>query len=221
MQSEMIISINGVPLETQGNLFGITGGEGTGKSNYVGSLIAGTVRNAGIEIDALGTDVQPGRDNKAVLLYDTEQSEVQLYKNISSALKRGKQSVMPPHFKAYCLTGMSHRERLQAIVQSMDKFYYQFGGIHLVVIDGIADPVRCASDEAESVGVIDELYRLAGIYSTCIVCVLHFIPNGMKLRGHLGSELQRKATAILSIERTNFTTLGYLIVCRLSEYFCP
>jgi hypothetical protein len=90
---------------------------------------------------------------------------------------------------------------MQAIVQSMDKFYYQFDGIQMVVIDGIADLVRCANDEAESIGVIDELYRLAGIYKTCIVCVLHFIPNGMKLRGHLGSELQRKAAAILSIER--------------------
>jgi hypothetical protein len=108
---------------------------------------------------------------------------------------------MPDYFKAYCLTSMSRRERLQAIVQSMDKFYYQFGGIQMVVIDGIADLVRCANDEAESVGVIDELYRLAGIYKTCIVCVLHFIPNGMKLRGHLGSELQRKAAAILSIEK--------------------
>ncbi|GHV21030.1 hypothetical protein FACS189428_0870 [Clostridia bacterium] len=42
---------------------------------------------------------------------------------------------------------------------------------------------------------------MAGIYKTCIVCVLHFIPNGLKLRGHLGSELQRKAAAILSIEK--------------------
>jgi hypothetical protein len=90
---------------------------------------------------------------------------------------------------------------MQAIIHSMDRFYYQFDGIQLVVIDGIADLVRCANDEAESIGLIDELYRLAGIYKTCIVCVLHFIPNGMKLRGHLGSELQRKAAAILSIER--------------------
>jgi hypothetical protein len=109
-----------------------------------------------------------------VLLYDTEQSEVQLYKNISGILKRAGRSAMPEYFKAYCLTSMSRRERLQAIVQSMDKFYYQFGGIRMVMIDGIADLVRCANDEAESVGVIDELYRLAGIYKTCIVCVLHF-----------------------------------------------
>ncbi|KAA6314344.1 DNA primase, partial [termite gut metagenome] len=43
IKSEMLISINDVPLGTQGNLLGITGGEGTGKSNYVGSLIAGTI----------------------------------------------------------------------------------------------------------------------------------------------------------------------------------
>jgi len=44
VKSEMLISINDVPLGTQGNLFGITGGEGTAKSNYVGSLIVGTIR---------------------------------------------------------------------------------------------------------------------------------------------------------------------------------
>ena len=200
IQSEMIISINDVPLGTQGNLLGITGGEGTGKSNYVDSLIAGAIREQD-RIDTLGTNVLANRENKAVLLYDTEQSEVQLYKNISNILKRSKQDSMPPCFKAYSLTSMSRKERLQAIIQSMDKFYYQFGGIALVAIDGIADLVRCANDEAESVAVIDELYRLAGIYKTCIIGVLHFVPNGLKLRGHLGSELQRKAAAILSIER--------------------
>lgn len=33
------------------------------------------------------------------------------------------------------------------------------------------------------------------------ICVLHFVPNGIKLRGHIGSELQRKAAGILSIEK--------------------
>ena len=199
-RSEMLISINEVPLGTQGNLLGITGGEGTGKSNYAGSLIAGTIHETD-SIDTLGTTILQNKTHKAVLLYDTEQSEVQLYKNISSILKRSKNEAMPACFKAYCLTSMSRKERMQAIVQSMDKFYYQFSGIQMVVIDGIADLVRCANDETESIGIIDELYRLAGIYKTCIVCVLHFIPNGMKLRGHLGSELQRKAAAILSIEK--------------------
>lgn len=65
-----------------------------------------------------------------------------------------------------------------------------------------------ANDEAESLRVVDELYRLARIYQTCIVCVLHYVPNGLKLRGHLGSELQRKAAAILSIELDNDPTIS-------------
>ena len=200
LQSQTVISINDVPLGTQGNLMGLTGGEGTGKSNYVGSLIAGTLCQDD-HIDTLGTHILPNNEGKAVLLYDTEQSENQLYKNISGILKRSGRESMPNYFKAYCLAGMSRKERMQAILQSMDKFYYQFSGIHMVVIDGIADLIRCANDEAESIALIDELYRMAGIYKTCIVGVLHFTPNGLKLRGHLGSELQRKAAAILSIEK--------------------
>ncbi|WP_252275811.1 AAA family ATPase, partial [Parabacteroides merdae] len=186
---------------TQGNLFGITGGEGTGKSNYVAAIVAGCICPVGAEVDTLGIQITANSRHKAVLLYDTEQSEVQLFKNVSNLLARAKQPDKPDELKAFCLTGMSRKERLNAIVQSMDKFYYQYGGIQLVVIDGIADLVKSANDEAESVAVIDELYRLAGIYNTCILCVLHFVPNGLKLRGHLGSELQRKAATILSIEK--------------------
>lgn len=199
--AEMIISINRVPIGTQGNLFCITGGEGTGKSNYICSLVAGTLNTNNEDIDTLGTYIKPNDKNQAVLLYDTEQSEPQLYKNTLNSLKRVEKEEFPNSFRAYCLTGMSRKERLQAIIQSMDKFYYEFGGIHLVIIDGIADLVHSANDEAESVKIVDELYRLAGIYQTCIVCVLHFIPSGLKLRGHLGSELQRKSAGILSIEK--------------------
>lgn len=200
-KAQEIISAGDVPLGTQGNLFGITGGEGTGKSNYVAAIVAGCICPAGAEVDTLGIQITANGRHKAVLLYDTEQSEVQLFKNVSNLLARAKQPDKPDELKAFCLTGMSRKERLNAIVQSMDKFYYQYGGIQLVVIDGIADLVKSANDEAESVAVIDELYRLAGIYNTCILCVLHFVPNGLKLRGHLGSELQRKAATILSIEK--------------------
>lgn len=200
--AQMIVSVNGVPLGTQGNLLCITGGEGTGKSNYVAALIAGAVKPENAEgIDTLGISIEGNPKGKAVLFYDTEQSEVQLYKNVSTLLRRCGRDTMPEWFKAYCLTGMSRKERLKSIVLSMDRFHYQYGGIHLVVIDGIADLIRCANDEAESIAVVEELYRLAGIYNTCIVTVLHFIPNRLKLRGHLGSELQRKAAAILSIEK--------------------
>ena len=199
--AQMIVSVNDVPLGTQGNLLCVTGGEGTGKSNYIAALIAGAIRQTDKVVDTLGVSVCENSKQKAILFYDTEQSEVQTYKNITNLLRRGGREAMPEYFRAYCLTGMSRKERLQSIIQSMDKFYYQYQGIHMVVIDGIADLIKGANDEAESIAVVEELYRLAGIYKTCIITVLHFIPNGLKLRGHLGSELQRKAAAILSIEK--------------------
>ena len=216
-KAQEIISAGDVPLGTQGNLCCITGGEGTGKSNYVAALVAGSIRPVNVQIDTLGINVCENTKHKAVLLYDTEQSEVQLFKNVTNLIKRAKQTYKPDEFKAFCLTGMSRKERLHAIVQSMDRYYYQYGGIQLVVIDGIADLVRCANDEAESVAIIDELYRLAGIYKTCIICVLHFIPNGLKLRGHLGSELQRKAAAILSIEKDEDPALSVVKALKVRD----
>ena len=203
--AQMVVSVNDVPLGTQGNILCITGGEGTGKSNYVTALIAGAIgqsdKNKDKVMDTLGVSVCENSKRKAILFYDTEQSEVQTYKNITNLLRRCGRETMPEYLKAYCLTGMSRKERLQAIIQSMDKFHYQFRGIHMVVIDGIADLIKGANDETESIAVVEELYRLAGIYNTCIVTILHFSPSGLKLRGHLGSELQRKAAAILSIEK--------------------
>ena len=203
--TQMVVSVNDVPLGTQGNILCITGGEGTGKSNYVTALIAGAIgqsdNNKDKVMDTLGVSVCENSKRKAILFYDTEQSEVQTYKNITNLLKRCGRESMPEYLKAYCLTGMSRKERLQAIIQSMDKFHYQFRGIHMVVIDGIADLIKGANDETESIAVVEELYRLTGIYNTCIVTILHFIPSGLKLRGHLGSELQRRAAAILLIEK--------------------
>ena len=140
-KAQEIISAGDVPLGTQGSLFGITGGEGTGKSNYVAAIVAGCICPAGADIDTLGIQITANGRHKAVLLYDTEQSVVQLFKNVSNLLARAKQPDKPDELKAFCLTGMSRKERLNAIVQSMDKFYYQYGGIQLVVIDGIADLV--------------------------------------------------------------------------------
>lgn len=195
-----IISIHGVPFGTQGNLFCITGGEGSGKSHYAGALVAGALSTTS-DSDTLGAEVVGNDNGHAVLLYDTEQSLPQLYKNISVILRRSGVTKPPESFKGYCLSCISRRDRLQAIVRSMDRYYYQYGGIHLVVIDGIADLIRSVNDESESVELVEELYRLAGIYNTCIVVVLHLVPSGMKIRGHLGSEIGRKAAAILSIER--------------------
>lgn len=158
---------------------------------------------------------------QGIVLFQKEQNKIAnnkvVFLNISSCIQcskcinicpmnvfQKKDAILPIHGEncIQCqLCPMSRKERISMIRDSMDLYYHRHGGIHLVVLDGIADLIRSANDEAESIAIVDEVYRLAGIYKTCIICVLHFVPNGIKLRGHIGSELQRKAAAILSIEK--------------------
>lgn len=97
--AQMVVSVNDVPLGTQGNILCITGGEGTGKSNYVTALIAGAIGLPGNEkdktMDTLGVSVCENSKRKAILFYDTEQSEVQTYKNITNLLRRCGRQTMP------------------------------------------------------------------------------------------------------------------------------
>ena len=200
--SKSVVAVNGVPIGTQDNLFCITGGEGTGKSNYIAAILAGTLGTERLDAEqTLGLEVTPNPKGLAVLHYDTEQSEAQLHKNLGKTLRRASLTAVPEFYHSLYLASLSRKDRLKLIRESMDLFHHKHGGIHLVVIDGIADLIRSANDETESIAIVDELYRLAGIYNTCIICVLHFVPNGIKLRGHIGSELQRKAAGILSIEK--------------------
>ena len=196
-----VIKINDVTIGSPGNLLCVAGSEGSGKTNYLGGILSGCIKPEGAVVDTLGTTVQENESQKAVLLYDTEQSEYQLYKNLTYIMKRSTLERPPSWFKAFCLVGISRNERMNLILESMDRFYYEYGGIHLMVIDGIADLLGGVNDEESSVKLIEELFRLAAIYNTCIVCVLHMSPSGMKLRGHLGSEVQRKAAGIILIEK--------------------
>ena len=192
-------------------LFCLTGGEGVGKSNFVAAIISGTIAESALDAERTpDLTIIPNPSCRAVILFDTEQSEHQLYKNVRKAVKRAYLDDKPDFFHAYHLSEQSRKERLDIIRTALDMNFHKHKGIQLVIIDGVADLVRSANDELESVDVIDELYRLAGFYHCCIVCVLHFVPNGVKLRGHIGSELQRKAAGILSIEKD--TNPAYSVV---------
>lgn len=71
-----IVSVNGVPLGTQDNLFCITGGEGTGKSNYISAILSGVINEEALDPETtLGLRIAANPRQLAVLHYDTEQSE--------------------------------------------------------------------------------------------------------------------------------------------------
>jgi len=212
-----LLQINNISIGSPGNIVGITGTEGSGKSNFIGGIIAGCLAESNSDVDTLGIDVLKNTKSKAVLIYDTEQSEFQLYKNTINTFKRSNTSKIPDWYKSFSIVSLSRKERLTAIYESIDKYYYEFGGIHLIVIDGVADLISSVNDEEQSVSLIDHLFKIAGLYNTLIICVLHLNPSGLKLRGHLGSELQRKASGILSIEKKKDNAISTVKAIKLRE----
>lgn len=87
----------------------------------------------------------------------------------------------------------------------------------MVVIDGIGDLLPGVNEEEGSVALIEELIRIAAIYNTVVICVLHMAPSGMKLRGHLGSEVQRKAAGILLIEKDENTDTSLIKALKVRD----
>ena len=201
--SPVIIRCGDVPIGISDNLMCVTGGEGTGKSNLLSTFIAGSMLTSEEhdELDMLGFTIAPNKEQKAVIHFDTEQSGPHLYKNTETAKRRAKLEKYPPFYYALNMLTQTRQQRLKTIRDTMDLFHHKHGGIHLVIIDGAADLVSSANNEAECTALIEELYRLAGMYHTCIVYALHHVPNGFKIRGHIGSETLRKAAGILSVER--------------------
>jgi hypothetical protein len=75
------------------------------------------------------------------------------------------------------------------------------GGIHSVLNDGIADFIRDPNDTEEAFAAVERLHRLSVQFETVILNVLHFNPGSEanKTRGHLGSQLERKAETNLAL----------------------
>ena len=71
----------------------------------------------------------------------------------------------------------------------------------MVFVDGLADLVASPNDEKESNDIIQFFVCLAEKYHCSIVLFLHETPSGDKMRGHLGSEAERKCYATISLSK--------------------
>ena len=90
--------------------------------------------------------------------------EAQRHKNRGKVLRRSSLTFVLAFNHSLYLALLSRKDHVKLIQASMDIFHHKYGGIHLVVIGGIADLlIRSANDETESIAIVDELYHLVGI----------------------------------------------------------
>jgi len=104
-------------------------------------------------------------------------------------------------------------DRLTILEKAIETFSPTF-----VVLDGISDIIHDTNKLDECTQTVQTLMRLSSIHRCHISTVLHTNPNSEKARGHVGSELQRKAETMMLLSKTEDVTTVSPQYCRDIEF---
>jgi hypothetical protein len=193
-----VYTLGKVDICTEGNLSTITSAIKTGKSGTVHAMLASVIGTEGR--DYLGFGSSNGKGH-ALLHFDTEQPHADHWHSIGRVLQRAGISEKPNWFHSYWLTGLAPGQVLQCIQDAVRLSAKEHGGLHSILVDGVADLVGDVNDAAECNGLVAQLHDLAIKFLCSVVLVIHFNPGGDKTRGHLGSQLERKAETNLRLDK--------------------
>ena len=199
-EERTIYRLGDAVIATPGNIVGFTAQAKAGKTALLGAIIASSMQPAG---DCLGVHSTNDSDG-AVVVFDTEQSPRHFFDCITRALYRAGKPA-PGWLRAYHLKSKSVKQRRLWLAAELQRAGEVCGSVHSSVIDGLGDLCKNTNDQEEAVDLIQELGELAEKHRTVILCVLHENPGiadtGKGGRGHLGSELERKAESNLRLQK--------------------
>ncbi len=202
-EDELCLCLGSYPVAARGNLTCIQGKSKVGKSAVIAAVLGACQRGRhACSGDTLCFEWQGG-DNGAIIHLDTEQSGGDWHALVRRSVTRSGLPEVSTRLVSLPLVRFARSERLAILELALEKELKRQGGIDIVIIDGVADLCSSPNDEAESLELISRLHALAQEYRAAITCVLHENPSSGdgKTRGHLGSELNRKAFANLRIEK--------------------
>jgi hypothetical protein len=191
------------PIAARGNITVIQGKAKAGKSAVISALLgaaqSGTYSAKG---DTLSIE-WAGDDTGAILHFDTEQSPADFHALNERAIKRSGLGAVSPRLISIPLVRFTRSERMEIVRQTLVWAGKESGSVAAVILDGVADLCASPNDETEALELVSELLALAHRYRCPITTVIHENPgsDSGKTRGHLGSELNRKAFANLRIDK--------------------
>lgn len=198
-----ILTLAGNIISTSGNLTVVSGLPKSGKSGVIAALQAALIAaDTDADSDTFGFIAEPS-SGKAVVMLDTEQSPYDAWCLSRRAAERAGVEELPENYRAYHLNDIATHERRKMLALEMEAAQRACSGVHAVIVDGVADLIGGVLDEALSIEFVDELTRLAVRYDCPLILVLHENPGSDigKTRGHLGSQLERKAESNLRIQK--------------------
>ena len=199
-EARTVYSLKGIPIATPGNLCALYGQSKAGKGALAYAMMGAAMAN-GHAGDFLGAG-SSNPQGHALVHFDSEQSSRQHWANLQTALKRAGLAKAPPWLRSYHVKGWTVAERRQSIEPALRQARSECGGIHSLILDGAADFVLDPNDSGECFPFVDELGALAENFDMPAVAIVHQNPgNADKGRGHLGSQLERRAESNLVVEK--------------------
>lgn len=200
------ITIGGSYVAAPGNITPITAEGKGGKTALKSVLIAGAISMDG-NIDGFpDVDVMPNPNGKAVIDFDTEQSQDDQQYNVNTSLRRSGLEATPDYYRAYNIRTLPIQEYKNFVLEVCRLCNEKFKGVHSIFMDGAADFISSVNDEAEANAIIHFFTWLAVEFHCAVILIIHLNENAGKNndtmpRGHVGRQAVRKGYAQLNITK--------------------
>lgn len=194
-----LFKLAGVEIAHPCNIMVVTAKVKSGKSSALSAMLASLFSVKGA--DCLGFEGR-NTDGKAVIHIDSEQSPRDHWEMMMRMIRRSGALTEPDWFRSVSLVSLPPFKRKDAVF-ALARDAKKDKGLHTLVIDGIADLIEDVNDPEQSNAIIGELHALACETFSHIVVVIHQNPNSEKMRGHLGSGIERKAESVLRLSKTD------------------
>lgn len=201
-------SINGCPSMTGGNFSLLNGKAKSGKTFFLGSVIASMLNNSQ-QLSVIKGSLP--HDKRNVLYFDTEQSSYHANRTIKRICSLiGDPN--PSNLIAYSLRPFTPAERLTFIEQKISKT----PDLGTVAIDGVRDLLSIGiNDEAEATSLTSKFLKWTSDYNIHLILLLHQNKGDLNARGHIGTECLNKAETTISISKDKSNI--FIVSCEYSR----
>jgi hypothetical protein len=191
-----IIWIEDSVIATLGNFSASVGKAKAKKTINVSAYVSAALTNT--EVLKYRACLPEGK--RRILYIDTEQSRYHCHHVLERILKMAG---LPTDTDVNNLDFIGLREYTPEVRMQLIEFALADNkGYGLVIIDGIRDLLIDINNAAESVVVINKLMEWSSKYNLHIHGVLHLNKGDNNVRGHIGTEMNNKAEAVLLINKS-------------------
>lgn len=198
--TKFVLYCGGKKVGSTGNFVAITGKPKTRKTAFAHAILSSAIGGG----ERLGFGVRLPQGKPDIILIDTEQDK----NDILNSLQRLKKQAglndfkKSKQFKVYSVNTMQPED----IIKFIGKLLSENKKIGFVCIDGLLDLINDMNDIKESRNLLHQLKMWAVNYETFFLTILHQSKSSGFSIGHLGSFCDRKAQAILSVEKNKDET---------------